>query len=96
MRDACRSFEMSISRSEFLRLLSKATGGVPMAVEGDVFTHAETGRKWCITLRSLPELRAGSLRLERLGIDWRFSGYEQEEREAIVRRFELHFRRGGG
>lgn len=67
-----------------------------MAVEGDAFTHAENGREWCITLRSLPQLRAGSLRLERLGIDWRFSGYGQEEREAIVRRFELHFRRGGG
>jgi len=96
VREACRSFEMSISRSEFLRLLPKVTGGVPMAVEGDVFTHAENGRKWCSTLRSLPQLRAGSLWLERLGIHWRFSGYEKEELEAIVRRFELHFHRGGG
>ena len=96
MREQDRSFEMSISRSEFLRLLPRATGEMPIEIERDVFVHAEVGRSWRLTLSPLPELRLGSLGLERLTVRWRFSGYETEQLEAILRRFELHFRRGGG
>ena len=87
---------MSISRNEFLRLLPKAVGGSPFQETGNAFVHVEVGRSWQIALNPLPELNLGTLRLERHRVVWGFSGYSATEIAALVNRFELHFRRGGG
>lgn len=96
MTEGSRSFEMSISRTEFLRLLPRAVGGSPFHETGNAFVHVEVGRSWQIALNPLPELNLGTLRLERHGVVWGFSGYSETEIAALVNRFELYFRRGGG
>jgi hypothetical protein len=96
LEERALSFDMSISRKEFLRLLPGALGGDCFAESGGDFLHAEPGRSWHITLSPLTDLELGSMRLERHRVEWRFSGYADAEIETILQRFELHFRRGGG
>ena len=96
MAECLRSFEMSISRNDFLRLLPRATDGSTVEAAENVFVHAEVGRHWRIALQPLPELALGVLRLERHRIEWCFSDYSEVEIAAILDRFERHFRRGGG
>jgi hypothetical protein len=96
MADWRRSFEMSISKEEFRRLLPRAMEGSDFVEAENAFVHSEGGRSWRISLRPLQELGLGAIRLERQAVEWNFSGYAEEEIEALVGRFELHFRRGGG
>ena len=96
MSEGSRSFEMSISRQDFLRLLPGAVGGAPFEETGDLLIHTEEERNWHIALNPLPVLHLGTLQLERHGVEWRFSGYTEAEINALVLRFERHFRRGGG
>jgi len=91
-----RIFEMSTTRAEFLRVLPMAVGHDAFVEEGDRFVHRLDGRSWRIGLTPLPELRTGSMRLERHRVDISFAGYSQTEIDAFMARLELHFRRGGG
>jgi hypothetical protein len=93
---ASRSFEMSISRADFLRLLPRALGGAHFRENGNSFLYAEGERTWLLTLHPLQALDLGALRLERYKVEWVFSGFTEAEIHASVARFELHFRRGGG
>jgi hypothetical protein len=90
------SFAMSISRSEFLRLLPEAVGGLAFVAVGKAFVHEEPGRSWRITLEAMPDLALGHLRLERHEVEWSFRGYTEAEIAENLERFHRHFQRGGG
>ena len=90
------SFEMTVTRADFLRLLPAAVGGAMFVEEPDAFQHREPQRAWRIAFEPLPELRIGLIRLERHRVGFAFEGYREAEIEAFMARFELHYRRGGG
>ena len=90
------SFEMTTTLMDFRRRLPAAVGDVPFVEEGGTFVHREGGRSWRIALESLPQLRAGLMRLERQRLDFEFNGYSAGEVDEFMARFEMHFRRGGG
>jgi len=89
-------FEMTITRADFLRLLPAAVGHQPFSVAGERIVHRDDSRSWTIRLAALPDLRLGLVRLERQRVTLAFEGYGEAEIDAFMRRFELHFRRGGG
>ena len=89
-------FEMSISRAEFLFRLPAAVGGDVFGDDDGVLMHRGDGRSWTVVLEPLPELSIALLRLERHLVTLRFDGYDDAERERFLRRFRLHFQRGGG
>lgn len=90
------SFEMTTTLADFRRLLPAAVGHVPFVEENGAFVHRDGGCSWRIGVKSLPQLQAGLMRLERHRFDFRFSGYSDDEIEAFMARFEMYFRRGGG
>lgn len=91
-----RSFEMTVTRAEFLRLLPAAVGGEVFVEEPDAFLHREPHRSWHIVFTGLPELRIGLVRLARHRVEFEFDAYSEDEIDAFMARFELYFRRGGG
>ena len=91
-----QSFEMSITRADFLRLLPAAVGHQAFSVEGGRIEHRDGRRSWSIRLTALPDLSIGLVRLARHRVVLAFEGYGEEEVAAFIRRFELYFRRGGG
>jgi len=87
------SFVTSATRDEFLRLLPAAVGGEDFSVGDDVVS----GRSgWQIRLTVLPEIGFGKIALARLQVDIGFAGWREAEIDAFMRRFSLHFQRGGG
>jgi len=87
---------MTITRSDFLRLLPAAVNQATFVVAGENIVHWEEGRCWRMTLAPLPELKLGAIRLERHRLDLAFENYPEAEIAAFLKRFELYFRRGGG
>jgi len=91
-----QSFEITLARADFVRLLPAAVGHDRFDDEGSVFRHEEQGRNWRIDFKSLPALRMGELHMERYRLSFFFEGYSDTEIDQFMSRFELHFRRGGG
>lgn len=91
-----RDCEMTITQTEFLRLLPAAVAGVPFVVEGTSIASGDARRGWRINLAPLPDLTHGLIRLERQRVTFSFRGYAADEIAAFFRRFDLYFARGGG
>lgn len=87
---------MTISQAEFLRLLPAAVAGARFDADGSTFSCIDRERGWRITLKPLPDLAHGPIRLERQRVEFAFRGYAEEEAAAFFRRFDLYFARGGG
>lgn len=88
---------MTISQSEFLRLLPAAVAGAPFEVADGVFVSRGDSRYgWRIALTPLPDLTHGLIRLERQRVMFAFRGYAADEIAAFFRRFDLYYARGGG
>lgn len=91
-----RSYEMTISREEFLRLLPGAVGEADYREEGDGFAYGDAKRGWSLRLEALPTLRHGTLALPRHRVEIRLTGYDSTEADAFLSYFESRFQRGGG
>jgi hypothetical protein len=88
-----RSFESTVSREEFLRLLSAAVDSEVIDVDGDLLTGASG---WRMRLTPLSMRSFGGIAMERLHVDAEFPGWEEGDIERFMRRFALFFQRGGG
>lgn len=88
-----RSFEATISRTEFLRLLPAAVGNDPFTVDGDTVTG---GSGWRICSTKLPPRNFGGIALERMHLDLEFPDWNEDGIDIFMRRFALFFQRGGG
>jgi hypothetical protein len=88
--------EMTVTRAEFLRLLPDAVGGAAFVEAAGAFQHSEGQRSWRIGFTPIAELKIGLIRLARHRVAFDFAGYDPEEIDAFMARFELYFRRGGG
>lgn len=87
---------MSISRSEFYRMLPDALGTRALSGSGDSVSVETPGRRMEIVFCEEAPLRIASLTLPSARIELRFEGYGESEIAAALQRFDLYFRRGGG
>ncbi len=87
-----RSYDATITRADFLRLLPEATGQHDFSERDGAF-H---GASWCIRFSPIAPLEIGIVRLERHRVELRFEGLSAEAEEAFMRRFTLAYQRGGG
>ena len=90
---------MTITRTEFLRLLPAALGGEPFAwdsLDPSVLVSQSERPRWRIRLAPLPPIHLGPLALERLRVELGLEGYPPGPAAAFVDRFMSHFQRGGG
>lgn len=88
-----QSFEATVSRGEFLRLLSAAIDGEAFEVDGELLTGASG---WRMRLTPMSARSFGGIAMERLHVDAEFPGWQEGEIERFMRRFALFFQRGGG
>lgn len=86
------AYDATTSREDFLRRLPAATGDAGYRQSGDEFI----GRGWRVRLIRVPPLVIGMVRLERHRVEIAFDGLNEEERDSFMRRFTLHYQRGGG
>ena len=87
------SFVATVSRAEFMRLVPAAVGGDGFTKDGDVLTGVSG---WRMRLVAVPDLRFAQVPLERMQVDISFDGWNESNIDAFMRRFSLHFQRGGG
>ena len=88
--------EMGITHRDYLRT-------VPSAVEGRTFTIRD-GRVTIVDGQNQIDIELGPERVRRIAsiklpvtdVTYRFRGHTQEEADAVMARFELYYRRGGG
>ena len=87
-----RAYDATVTRADFVRLLPEATGQDDFVEAGDVFA----GRGWRLRLSPIAPLEIGMVRLARHRVEITFEGLSAEAEEAFMRRFTLHYQRGGG
>jgi hypothetical protein len=90
-----RTWDMGITRAEFLRLLPAAAGGTEFHVEGDEILSAGPP-PWRIRLEARPGRGFGPVTIPVLGVALSIDATTPAEAEAFVRRFLLGFQRAGG
>jgi hypothetical protein len=90
------SFDMTISRTEFLRLLPEATGETAVEGADGLFTSGGQGTPWRMKLSPLEPFRLGPMVLERHRLDLDLTGCSPAEEALFLERFWRHFQRGGG
>ncbi|NJD34940.1 MAG: hypothetical protein FIA96_08930 [Betaproteobacteria bacterium] len=86
------SYDATITRGDFVRLLPQATGCEEIQELDDRFC----GRGWSVRLTPISPLVIGMVRLERHRVEIEFDELSPEGQESFMRRFTLHYQRGGG
>ena len=78
-------------------LRGPAVGEAPGTPEGtDAMRLDLAGGRLLLRWTVLPERRIALVRLPRLQVDFRFEGVPLAQRQAWLKRFDLHTQRGGG
>jgi hypothetical protein len=86
------AYDATTSRQDFVRLLPLATGGeVVRELDGSF-----RGKGWSLRLTQIPPLEIGLVRLERHRVEIELDGLDEAAQDAFMRRFTLHYQRGGG
>ena len=88
--------EMGIEHREFFRLLPKALGSADFRVDGGHIRYGDGDKRMEITLSPEGERRIALLRMPVTLVEIAFHGYTDAEVEDAMRRFDMHFQRGGG
>lgn len=86
------SYEATITRQDFVRLLAQATGD-------DNFHNVDSGfrgKGWSVRLSPIPPLEIGMVKLERHRVEIGFEGWSTEDQDRFMQRFTQHYQRGGG
>lgn len=86
------AYDATTTREDFVRLLPAATGDVEFGESDGVFC----GRGWRIRLMPIPPLEIGLVRLARHHVEIEFDGMTADQQDRFMRRFALHYQRGGG
>jgi hypothetical protein len=92
------SFDMTITREDFARLLPLATASTPLFVDGRwTGTLGDNpSLRWSARLEPLPPLRFGLFQLERHRLQLEIKPPTGPHVQAWLNRFWLHYQRGGG
>lgn len=92
-----QTYEMWITRGEFLRCLPAAVGYAPFVLTSTGVQSNDTEAKWRFEMTELPERAITPLmRCPRLRVDLTLDGYAPDAAEAFLQRFLRYFQRGGG
>jgi hypothetical protein len=92
------SFDMTITREDFVRLLPAATNSTPV-LDGDCWSapiEAESAGRWVARFEPLPPLGFGLIRLERHRLQLSFERTDPERVRVWMERFWRYYHRGGG
>ncbi len=85
-------YDATTTREDFVRLLPLATGGESLReIDGEF-----RGKGWSVRLTLITPLEIGLVRLERHRVEIAFDGLDEAAQDAFMRRFTLHYQRGGG
>jgi hypothetical protein len=87
-----RSYDATITRADFLRLLPAATGEAGFIEQDGLFR----GPGWELRFSPISPLEIGMVRLERHRVEIAFEGMTPEAEETFMQRFTLYYQRGGG
>jgi len=87
---------MGIDHAELFRRLPAAIGFRDYRVVDDTIILQEDDRSIEIRYSTEEIRRLGAMRLPITRLEFRFSGYGQDEIDVFLSRFDLYFRRGGG
>jgi hypothetical protein len=85
-------YDATITRAEFIRTLPAATGEGGLREADGRFE----GNGWSIRLTPITSFRIGIVQMERHRVEIEFDGLTADEQEHFMRRFTLHYQRGGG
>ena len=88
--------EMGITHREFLRTLVNAVEGRPYTVNGQTIDIDDGNNKIVISLSDEWRRKIATISFPVTNVTWAFHGHSQAEAEAVMVRFEIYYRRGGG
>lgn len=87
---------MTISRSEFLRLLPVALANFDYELDGNRISFSYEQGKAVINLKRETERKIASLKLPVLHVEFRFESVPEERQQDLLRHFFKIYQRGGG
>ncbi len=88
--------EMGIELGDFFRLLPRALESDDFEVAGDRIRMGDGRRRMEIVVTPGEPRRIALLRMPVTHVEIAFHGYTDAEVEDAMRRFDMHFQRGGG
>lgn len=88
--------EMGITHRAFFRTLVNAVEGRPYTVDGLNITIEDGDNRIHIELSDEWKRQIATIRMPVTNVTWRFVGHTLSEAQAIMDRFEIYYRRGGG
>ena len=84
--------EATVTRADFIRILPAAIGASDFREVDGRFL----GNGWSIRLTPIAALEIGIVQMERHRVEIEFDGLTAKEQDRFMRRFSLHYQRGGG
>ena len=88
--------EMGITHRAFFRTLVNAVEGRPYTVDGLNITIEDDDNSIQVKLSDEWQRQIATIKMPVTNVVWRFFGHTQAEAQAIMDRFEIYYRRGGG
>ena len=88
--------EMGIEHREFFRLLPRALESDDFEVVGDRIQMGDDTRRMEIVATPSEPRRIALMTIPTTRVEIAFHGYTDAEVEDAMRRFDMHFQRGGG
>jgi len=88
--------EMALTEKMFLDTLSRALNSDAYTWDGSQAVLEQDGKCFSITFEEQANFALGGFRIPRAKVTLDLSGYEDDEAQIAVARFERYFHRGGG
>ncbi|MDH3693508.1 MAG: hypothetical protein OER96_02925 [Gammaproteobacteria bacterium] len=96
MKDHSFTKEFGLTHAEFFRSLPSAIENHPYRVEGRCVTMDYDDRSVEIELGAQQVRKIALLEIPFTNLSFTFKGFELQDIDAFMQRFNLYFRRGGG
>jgi len=88
--------DMALTGKMFLDTLPRALDSTAYSWDGRQAVLEQDGHRFTITFEERANVALGGFRIPRAYVTLELSGYDDEEAQAAVARFERYFHRGGG
>ena len=96
MEDRSFTKNFGLTHAEFFRSLPSAIENHPFRIEGQRVTIDYDNRSVEIELGVQQVRKIALLEIPYTDLRFTFKGFDQQEMDAFMHRFDLYFRRGGG
>lgn len=87
---------MTMKTSELFRLLPKIAHSECYQVDQASILINQNNHSLLVKYHEKENLKIGALKLPQLQLEFRFSGYTENEADDFIKKFDTIFRRGGG